>query len=145
VVHGENEAAGEGVPVEQRERRHRERQHTRQQRVEARREEVGRLRHLGEVQAVGVEFGYRGCRDEHAGRVLLLDEVEREGEGGDEVVGESVVGGRGEGEQVDPWGREGADEGAGGADGYSEEFAHGGNTLSESPSLLLVCLFGESW
>lgn len=95
------------------------------------RPEAVRAHGVLEVQAIAVELGDAAGGDDDAGLVgAKLEDVEGVDEGPAERGGQPVVGGRGEGEQVDGRGGFGADDGtagvaAAGADGDGEEGGHG--------------------
>ena len=86
--HGHHEPAGKSVAVEQRDRGLRVSQQAVPERVQG----VGNVcagePRVLDVHAVGVEFGDRGRRDDHAARVAVLEDVEGEDESAAEGLGD---------------------------------------------------------
>lgn len=97
--------------------------------VQRLREEGFRGEGMFQVEAVGVEFRDAAGRDDDAGGVGELDQVEGGQEGGAGGGSQAVVGGRGDGEEVDFGGGGGGGDGAAwlgaaGGDGDCEEGCH---------------------
>lgn len=103
MVHGEHEAAGEGVAVDPGDSRHGVRQEAAVERPEAGDPVlVADLDGVGQVEAVREKLGQRRrCYDNAGGQAREFDQVEGCEEGLAEGRGEAVVWGRGDRDEVD--------------------------------------------